>query len=31
VIVGEVHDVVMSEDTPPTPLLYHDRRFTTLT
>ena len=30
VIIGEVHDVVMSADTPPTPLVYHDRRFTTL-
>jgi flavin reductase (DIM6/NTAB) family NADH-FMN oxidoreductase RutF len=31
VIIGEVHDVVMSSDSPPAPLVYHDRRFTTLT
>jgi len=30
VIIGEVHDVVMSDQTPPAPLLYHDRKFTTL-
>jgi flavin reductase (DIM6/NTAB) family NADH-FMN oxidoreductase RutF len=30
VFIGEVHDVVMSNDTPPTPLVYHERRFTTL-
>jgi cob(II)yrinic acid a,c-diamide reductase len=30
VIIGEVHDVVMSDEKPPRPLLYHDRQFTTL-
>jgi flavin reductase (DIM6/NTAB) family NADH-FMN oxidoreductase RutF len=30
VIIGEVQDVVMPNAQPPAPLLYHDRKFTTL-
>jgi hypothetical protein len=30
VLIGRVLDVVMPEGTPPAPLMYHMRRFTTV-